>query len=254
MSSRCISFYCVAFFASACDSSVAFHPTPTVTAPLQQASPIVAYTATPQYGSFYFKTDDGVTLSNQTFGQGATAGILSNQNAEARLEWWPLAKTLASRGYLVMTYDYRGIGQSRGSYIPRLLEHDLVAAIGAAQARGARKIVLIGASLGGLVTMKVAASVHPAAVVVLSAPRYFKGLSVDPDEARAVTAPRFFAVSSSDANVYADVQYLYTTSPEPKQLQVYPSVTHHVDLFLSRRAQDDFMNRLTAFLKSNAPV
>ncbi len=71
---------------------------------------------------------------------------------------------------------------------------------------------------------------------------------------RAITAPKFFAVSSGNSDVYPDMQYLYTTSPEPKQLQVYPGVNHGVELYFSARTQADFMNRLTAFLQANAPA
>ena len=62
--------------------------------------------------------------------------------------WEPLATQLADRNYLVMTYNYRGVAPSQGRYDTDALDRDLRAAIEAARAKGAMKIVLIGAGAG----------------------------------------------------------------------------------------------------------
>ena len=118
-------------------------------------------TATPEPGTFYFTTDDKVTLSGKIVGTGTTAIVFSSMDGDPKIDWQDLAPLLASRGYMTFSYDYRGLGASQGYYDRSKIASDLNAAIQAAQQHGATKYVLMGASLGGLVTLKVAAAAHP---------------------------------------------------------------------------------------------
>jgi alpha/beta superfamily hydrolase len=210
-------------------------------------------TARPEPGTFYFTTEDGVTLSGKTYGQGTTAIVLSSMDGDTGADWDQLVEPLANRGYLVMTYNYRGLDPSQGAYIRGQLDRDLRAAVGVVRARGATSVALMGASLGGLVTLKGAATEQPKAVVILSAPASYQGLSLSASELNAITAPKFFAVSRQDS-FYGAMQGLYDEAPAPKLLQVYPGRNHGVDLFLSSDTKDDFLSRLFAFLQSNAPA
>jgi alpha-beta hydrolase superfamily lysophospholipase len=148
-------------------------------------------TAIPEPGTFYFTSDDNVTLSGKIVGAGTTAIIFSSMDGDSKVDWVDLGPLLASRGYMTVSYDYRGLGASQGHYDRSKIDHDLNAEIQAAQQHGATKYILMGASLGGLVTLKVAAATHPTAVVALSAPQGFGGLDVNEDELRAITAPKF---------------------------------------------------------------
>src|SRR4051794_10022479 len=87
------------------------------------APPKATPTDTPAPGTFYFTTDDGVTLSGKIVGTGTTAIVLSAQDGDPGSEWSPLATQLADRGYLVMTYNYRGIDPSQGRYLKDMLDH-----------------------------------------------------------------------------------------------------------------------------------
>ncbi len=211
-------------------------------------------TATPEPGTFYLTTEDGVSLIGQTYGQGTTAIVLSCMDADDRSEWQPLAELLAGRGYLVVTYNYRGIDPSQGFYARNELDRDLRAATKAAHTRGATKVVLMGASLGGLVTLKGAATEHPVAAVILSAPTAYGGLSVSLDELHAITAPKFFVVGRKDSGFYVAAQELYDDTPEPKLLQVYPNNYHGTAFFEGSETKDDFLARLVTFLQANAPA
>jgi pimeloyl-ACP methyl ester carboxylesterase len=145
-------------------------------------------TATPEPGTFYFTTDDNVTLSGKIAGTGTTAIIFSAMDADPKEEWMDVAPLLAARGYMTLAYDYRGLGQSQGHYIKDQIDRDLRAAVKAAQAKGATKIVLMGSSIGGLVTAKVAATAQPTATVVLSAPISYGGIGVSADDVIPMTA------------------------------------------------------------------
>src|SRR5262245_25936007 len=81
------------------------------------ATPQATATETPAPGTFYFTTEDGVTLNGKISGTGATAIIFSAMDADPKEEWDSVAPLFVARGYMTMTYDYRGLGQSQGHYI-----------------------------------------------------------------------------------------------------------------------------------------
>ena len=211
-------------------------------------------TATPEPGTFYFTTDDNVTLSGKIVGTGTTAIVFSSMDGDPKIDWQGLAPLLASRGYMTFSYDYRGLGASQGYYNRSKIASDLNAAIQAAQQHGATKYVLMGASLGGLVTLKVAAATHPTAVVALSAPQGFGGLEVSADELRAITAPKFLAVAKDDAGFNNSMQTIYDLTPQPKELHVYDGRVHGSLLLEAPVVKDQSLPQLYAFLDKNAPA
>src|SRR5262249_28919519 len=108
-----------------------------VTTPTATRQPTA--TAAPEPGTFYFTTDDKVTLSGKIMGSGMTAIVLSAQDGYPSMFWEPLATQLANRGYQVMTYNYRGVAPSQGRYDTDALDHDLRAAIDAVRAKNGMK-------------------------------------------------------------------------------------------------------------------
>ena len=223
-----------------------------VTAPTATRS--ATATATPEPGTFYFTTDDNVTLSGKIVGTGTTAIVFSSMDGDPKVDWQDLAPLLASRGYMTFSYDYRGLGASQGHYDRSKIASDLNAAIQSAQQHGATKFVLMGASLGGLVTLKVAATAHPLAVVALSAPTGFGGLEVTNDELRAITAPKFLAVAQGDGGFNSSMQSVYDLTPEPKELHVYQGNIHGSLLLEVPGVKDQSLPQLYAFLDKYAPT
>jgi alpha/beta superfamily hydrolase len=218
------------------------------------ATPQATATATPEPGTFYFTTDDGVTLSGAIVGTGTTAIILSSMDMQSKALWVDVAPLLAARGYLTLSYDYRGVGASQGSYDHSKLERDLKAAIQVAQQHGATKYVLMGASLGGLVTLKVAASTQPTAVVALSAPQTADDLDVSADELHAITAPKFLAAAQRDNSFVNSMQAIYNLAPQPKELHIYSGNDHGTQLLDDPGVKDQSLPQLYTFLQTYAPA
>jgi len=212
-------------------------------------------TATPEPGTFYFTTDDNVTLSGKIVGTGTTAIVLSAQDGDPSMFWEPLATQLVVRNYLVMTYNYRGVTPSQGRYDTDALDHDLRAAIEAVRAKGATKIGLIGAGAGSLVSAKVAATTTPTAMVMLSTPISWNGLTVSDAEMGGIIAPKLFVGGKDDRpSSVASLQRLYDAAPQPKELHLYPGSHHGIDFFGAPDTKDDFLQRLFAFLDKHAPA
>jgi len=216
-------------------------------------TPTAEPTATPPAGTFYFTAADGVTLNGQVSGRGKTALIFSNGFGVIKGTWQPLPEDLASRGYLTLLYDYRGIGASQGRNTPDLRERDLRAAVQAARARGATSIVLIGSSFGGLLSARLAAEVEAAAVVILSAPLADGSLAVGDDDLRALAMPKLFMVSQGDTQFVGDVQHMFDVAPQPKEIHVYPGAQHGSAILLTVANGADATLRLEAFLQRYAP-
>jgi pimeloyl-ACP methyl ester carboxylesterase len=159
--------------------------------------------------------------------------------------WFAYAGDLASRGFTVLTFDFRGYGESEGDKEPPLIDRDLAAAVAALRSRGAQQVAVVGASMGGTAALKAAARLSLAAVATLSAPLEFRGLSAA-SEVRRLAIPKLFLGAESDEGGPA-AEELFAASPEPKDITVYAGDEHGTDLL--RGAEGAAVaERLTRFL------
>src|SRR5437660_125022 len=103
-----------------------------------------------------FLTSDHVQLAGLLYGHGKTVVICSHMARTDKSIWSDsgIAQRLALHGYLVLTYDFRGNGDSSGSHSIWMLDVDLRAALLFAREQGATKVVLLGASMGGTATLQ----------------------------------------------------------------------------------------------------
>jgi len=198
-----------------------------------------------------FLTQDKVRLSGLLYGQSKTVVICSNEYRSSQSDWSTIAPYLAKEGYMVLTYDYRGYGDSQGTFEGAKLTQDLISALSFARRLGANTIILMGASMGGTVTTKVAALEQHriAAAVVISAPLGFQGdLDVSDADLRAISAATFFINSNGDGFVY-DIVHMYDEAHSPKQLYLYPGGAHGASLFYSQYGPD-LSQRIVAFFQT----
>ena len=224
-------------------------PAPTDISPAEPATPASGVS---------FTTSDGITLAGTLYGSGSTAIILSNMGDNDPAPWDAFAPGLAGRGYQVLTYKYRYPTRTT-RFDSDMANHtldDLRAAIAFMREQGAQRLVLVGASLGGMATAKAAATENPAAVVIIASPIDLSDYDfvVEQTELDAITAPKLFVGGQGDQIVpFADVQQMFDLSPQPKQLHAYPGTAHGVELFRTEHG-DDLRQRLIAFIETNAPA
>ena len=104
-----------------------------------------------------FPSADGVRLAGRLIGEGSVAVVLSHMRPADQRSWWSFSEDLADAGYLVLTYDFRGYcpggvgGCSAGERDLGEIWRDVLGAIDFVRSRGARRVVLIGASMGGII-------------------------------------------------------------------------------------------------------
>jgi pimeloyl-ACP methyl ester carboxylesterase len=205
--------------------------------------PAVPPPAAPPVTEVSFSTVDGATLAGKVFGTGATGVVLSNMGDNDPTAWEAFAPELAGRGLLVLTYSFRYPRRTATftADLARATVADLTAAVTLLRGRGATRIVLVGASLGGIATGKVAGPAGAAAMVVLSAPRELTDydLVVSPAELAAVTVPKLFVASEADGTVpWAATREYYERAPDPRRFVSYPGTAHGVAILAGPRGDE----------------
>lgn len=163
-----------------------------------------------------------------------------------------MPQRLAAQGYAVLTYDFRGNGDSEGPSDIWSLDVDLRAAVAFARQQGATNIVLMGASMGGTASLKVATEEQVTAVISLSGPQSFS-VSVSDQEIQTLRIPKLFLASQTDTPYVTDAQHMYEIASQPKELFIYPGDNHGTDIFGGTNG-DEPAQRIFHFLMQYAPA
>jgi pimeloyl-ACP methyl ester carboxylesterase len=184
-----------------------------------------------------FTTEDGVRLTGELRGQGETAVILSHMFPTDRLSWASLAQQLAADGYRTLTYDFRGYGDSDGEKVITDIWRDVLAAVAFMRERGANRIVLIGASMGGTASLVAAARERLDGVVTLSAASTFMGLLAPPEALQIIEEPKLFIAAEGDSQAAATAEQFYGDSPAPKRVEIVTGDEHGTDMLEGGQAE-----------------
>ena len=182
-----------------------------------------------------FPAADGAPLRGRLYGGGPTFVVLANMSDNDPVPWDRFGGTVAGPGIAVLTFAYRYPTRPRSFTSANADEAvlDLTGAIAFARQQGPIRLVLIGASLGGMAVAKTAAAARADAVVIIGAPnrRIEFDLQVTDRDIAAITAPKLFIVSEDDPNVPpAQTRPLFEAAAEPKRWQAYPGRAHGTDL------------------------
>jgi pimeloyl-ACP methyl ester carboxylesterase len=222
------------------------------------AAPSPPPTTTSAVRAVTFPAADGALLHGTLFGQGSTTVVLSNMGDNDPGPWQAFAPLLVAKGYAVLTYSFR-YPPYTNHFTPTMAEQtvpDLQGAVAFARQQGAARIVLIGASLGGITVGVVAAASRATSVVIMAAEQDLVGygLAVTPAELAAMTQPKLFIASMDDTNTaFTDTKSFYDNAPEPKQFHAFPGDVHGVHLFDTDRG-DELRDLLVSFVTATAPV
>ena len=176
-----------------------------------------------------FNTEDGVQLSGHLFGSGNVGVVLSHMRPANQESWWPFARVLRDKGYQALAYDFRGYRDSQGEVDIDNIDRDVQAALGFLKSKGVSKVFLIGASMGGTASLKVASREEVAGVITLSAPWAIEGLNVQ-EEITAVLAPKLFIAARDDLFHARSVDFFDQTASDPKERQIVDGGAHGTDL------------------------
>jgi len=175
-----------------------------------------------------FNTGDGIQLSGHLFGSGDVGLVLSHMRPADQESWWPFARVLKDKGYQALAYDFRGYRDSQGEVDIDNIDRDVQAALDFIKSEGVSKVFLIGASMGGTASLKVASREEVTGVIILSAPWTIEGLDASED-VTAISAPKLFIAAQNDI-FYARSVALFDKTPDPKESQIVDGSAHGTDL------------------------
>jgi len=182
-----------------------------------------------------FRSSDGVQLEGKLYGEGKTGVILSHQYNSDQSSWFSFAGQLANAGYLVLTYNFRGFcpgadaGCSGGTKDVAAATKDLEGAISFMRDKGATKLFLVGASMGGTASLAetTAQPTRIAGVISMSSPISFQGLDANLAGLGDVGTPKLFIAGRSDPAGAADAaRSMYKKSADMKQVLIVDTDQH----------------------------
>lgn len=176
-------------------------------------------------------------------GSGTRGVVLSNQSNYEMCRWFPFARTLADRGYLVLLYNYPS-----GDAVA-----DVRAAAATIRSAGARQVVLVGASKGAKASLLAAAALSPPVqgVVSLSAEESLQGRDVVAATA-GLRVPLLVVTATNDpygSNLVAP-RLIAAAKSLDKRLIAVPGGDHGEDL-LTGAAAGTVAPAVTSFLSGH---
>jgi alpha-beta hydrolase superfamily lysophospholipase len=231
-----------------------------------------------------FRTEDGVRLTGVVLGRGERAIVFANPwgaefgQGRARpismrssvragglyCAWFAtprLADDLVQNGFQLLLFDYRGTGRSesrRGAAADRF-DLDVAGAVAEVRRRGARKVVLVGASLGGIIVIATAPELddEPTAIVALSAAGFDgtnSGRGHGNLDARAAVddldVPLLLLAAKDDREDFANAQALFAAATtNRKELEIVPGSAHATALYSDGPAAAKIRARIVEFVQ-----
>lgn len=195
----------------------------------------------------HFASHDGGRLEAGYFEAGKGLGVVFAHGAVFdKSSWYPLAWRLKRLGITSLSIDFRGYGASRGGRGGGLAD-DVLGAVTYLEQQGARRIALVGGSMGAAAVLgALQRSGDPRIrVVVLLAPA--GGAPLQYPKLR-----KLFVVSEGDT-YRAAVQRLYQDSAPPKTLDLIPGSAHAQHLFSTSQGPA-LTQRIVDFLRASRPA
>jgi dienelactone hydrolase len=198
-----------------------------------------------------FPSADGGVVSGDLYGVGTHGLVLAHGGRFDKSSWAREARDFSGAGLLVLAIDFRGYGASKGpapSDDPYAgLEHDVLGAVDFLRAQGARRVSVIGGSMGGTAAARALALDGGATIddVVL--------LAHGPiDAGERLVGRKLFVVARDDAYGSGNlrlpgIRAEFERAPQPKQwLELEGS--EHAQALLAGEQGDALRAAILAFL------
>jgi dienelactone hydrolase len=202
-----------------------------------------------------FRGAGGVRLEGRVFGSGDIGVVLGHMRPGDQSQWLGFAALLADRGYLVLTYDRRGVcpGGELGCSGGRASDagwKDLAYAVDLLRERGASRVVVGGASLGAMESMyALSQGLDADGLIWLSGVDLYAGVPVT-EQVRAVHVPKLLAAGEFDSDAVALRSAVESVAPPPTEVVLLDTGEHGTDIleFGDPAVADEFRRSVLDFL------
>ena len=214
------------------DPSVSVSPSPQVTSEFPAFSGSEALAMSDQVR---FRGAGGVRLEGRVFGSGDVGVVLGHMRPGDQSQWFGFAALLADQGYLVLTYDRRGVcpGGDLGCSDGNASDsgwHDLAYAVDLLREHGASRVVVGGASLGAMESMyALTRGLDADGLIWLSGVDLYAGVPVT-RQVRAVRVPKLLATGEFDRGAAALRPAVERAAPPPTQVVLLDTGEHGTDI------------------------
>jgi uncharacterized protein len=197
-----------------------------------------------------FETPDGAEITGELYGSGKTAVIFSVMG-NCKPGWRQFAQLTAAQGLMALTYPWRGcigVGAVDNEEIQKFVD-DLRGAINYVRSQGAERVILAGASLGGVASARLAAESGASGLIVIASPAEIAdwGFKIESEDLNTNIPKLFITAQKDDVVSPGKSRELFDMAAEPKEWQVYPGTAHGTDLFDTENAKD-VQDRILAFI------
>jgi esterase/lipase len=172
-----------------------------------------------------FRTLDGLNLEGRLYPGWLKKGVVCAHMYPAdQTSFDSLAKEISQKGYPVLTFNFRGYGNSEGTKEIEKITLDVNAAI-RFMAERVTCMVLLGASMGGTASILEGNHHKVQGVVTLSAPVAFRGLNAR-NAISELKPPKLFIASRGDKSAYDSARYFHAHAIEPKEVLLVEGSEH----------------------------
>jgi pimeloyl-ACP methyl ester carboxylesterase len=201
-------------------------------------------------------TTDGVRLYMVEAGNGTTTIVLAHGGGSDLCETVGFATKLVAAGYRVVAFDFRGNGRSGLPNTGRLaLGNDVAAAVAHARQTGAKRIFLIGSSMGGAAITQNTSTLDVDGRISLSGTRLWRGFGTNnPAALPRIRAPYLYVGTRSDwrAPLTEAIAIFRKVGARDKQTAIYPGSEHGWQLVETARFASRARALVLAWLASRS--
>jgi hypothetical protein len=183
-----------------------------------------------------FRGAGGVDLEGRVFGSGDVGVVLAHMRSGDQSQWIEFAALLADHGYLVPTYNHRGVcpGGELGCSSGKTGDigwGDLAFAVELLRARGASRVVVGGASLGRWSRCMYALTrgLDADGLIWLSGADLYGGVPVT-DQVRAVRVPKLLATGEFDSDAVELRPAVECAASPPKHVVLLDTGEHGTNI------------------------
>ena len=179
-----------------------------------------------------FPTSDGGTVFANLYGKGDNAVVLAHGAVFNKESWHKQALLLAEKGFRVLSIDFRGYGKSRPATERNGLHLDVLAAVRYLHQKGAKRVSVVGGSMGGGAAARASIEAKDGEIdgLILLAhapvaqPQKLKGRIL-------------FIVSQGDG-LKRRIQQQFQAAPAPKKLTILSGKAHAQHIFRTKYAEE----------------
>jgi pimeloyl-ACP methyl ester carboxylesterase len=200
-------------------------------------------------------TEDGGLIYADLYGNGERGVVLAHGGQFTKESWQPQAQLLATAGFRVLAFDFRGFGKSHGpgdsDMYTAPMHLDVLAGVRYLRRNGAKTVSVIGGSFGGGAAADASIASQPGEI-----DRLILLAAEGNGPAERIKSPLLLIVARDDANDdgprLPGIRAWFDKAPEPKQLVVLDGSTHAQFLFQTEQG-DRVIKEILRFLTAREP-